>query len=136
MKVRRIAAAAVVVAIGLLIRVAPVVAHHSAAQAYDATKQVETQGTITKLLLKNPHSWVFLESTDEKGQKVEWQVEMGAWSGMVQQGWTQEMLAPGTVVKVTGSPSRAPGSHGVTSAKFFKPDGTPLGPNRGQYEAG
>ena len=136
MKVRRIAAGASVLAIGLLIRVAPVAAHHSAAEAYDANKKVETQGTITRLLLKNPHSWVFLESTDEKGQKVEWQVEMGAWSGMVGQGWTREMLATGTVVKVTGAPSRAQGSHGMTNAKFFKPDGTPLGPNRGQAEAG
>ena len=122
-------------AVALLLRVAPLAAHHSAAEAYDTTKQVEAQGSITKLLLKNPHSWVFLDATDEKGQKVEWQVEMGAWSGMVQQGWTTAMLAPGTVVKVTGAPSRAPGSHGMTSAKFFKTDGSPLGPNRGQYEA-
>ena len=134
MKVRRISMAALA-ASALLLRVAPVAAHHSAAEAYDTTKQVETQGTITKLLLKNPHSWVFLESTDEKGQKIEWQVEMGAWSGMVQQGWTKEMLAAGTVVKVTGAPSRAPGSHGLSGAKFFKSDGSAVGPNRGQYEA-
>ena len=136
MNARRISVVTLALAIGLLARVAPVAAHHSAASAYDATKSVETQGTITRLLLKNPHSWVFLESTDANGQKIEWQVELGAWSGMVQQGWTKEMLAPGTVVKVTGAPSRAPGSHGMTSAKFFKPDGTALGPNRGQYEAG
>jgi Family of unknown function (DUF6152) len=135
MNVRRISMAAVA-ATALVLRVAPVAAHHSAASAYDTTKKVETQGTITKLLLRNPHSWVFLEGTDEKGQKVEWQIELGAWSGMVEQGWTKEMLAPGTVVKVSGNPSKAAGSHGMTSAKFFKPDGSPLGPNRGQYDAG
>ena len=135
MNVRRIGAAAAVVAIGLLVKVAPVAAHHSAAEAYDSTKKVEAQGTITRVLLKNPHSWVFMEATDENGQKIEWQVEMGAWSGMVQQGWTKEMLAPGTVVKAAGAPSRAPGSHGMTMAKFSRPDGTPIGPNSGQNGA-
>ena len=95
MNVRRVLVASAM-AVGLLVRIAPVAAHHSAAEAYDATKKVEAQGTITRVLLKNPHSFVFLEATDENGQKVEWQIEMGAWSGMVTNGWTKEMLAPGT----------------------------------------
>jgi hypothetical protein len=133
MNVRRISVASAV-AIGLLIRVAPVVAHHSAAEAYDSTKKVETQGTITRVLLKNPHSFVFLEATDENGQKVEWQIEMGAWSGMLTNGWTQEMLAPGTVLRVSGIPSRVPGSHGMSTAKFTKADGSPVGPGSTSYD--
>jgi hypothetical protein len=133
MKFQRMSVASVV-AIGLLIRVAPVVAHHSAAEAYDATKKVEAQGTVTRVLLKNPHSFVFLQATDENGQKVEWQIEMGAWSGMVTNGWTQEMLAPGTVLKVSGIPSRAPGSHGMSTAKFTKADGSPVGPGGTGYD--
>ena len=59
-------------------------AHHSAAAAYDETKKVEAQGAVTRLLVKNPHSWIFLDGTDETGQKVEWQIEMGGvrrWRG-------------------------------------------------------
>jgi hypothetical protein len=108
-----------------------VVAHHSSAEAYDATKSVEAQGTITKVLLKNPHSFVFIESTDAQGQKIEWQIELGAVASMTRAGWTKEMLAPGMVVKVAGIPSRAPGSHGITNARFSKQDGTPIGPARG-----
>ena len=111
----------------VLVTVAPVVAHHSAAAAYDESKRVETQGTVTRVLLKNPHSWVFLEATDEKGQKVEWQIEMAAAASI---GWTPATLPIGTVVKVGGHPSRAPGSHGMTAARFTKLDGTPIG--RGQ----
>ncbi len=107
-----------------LTTVAPLSAHHSAAAAYDETKNVETQGTVTRVLLKNPHSWVFLESTDEKGQKVEWQIEMAAAASL---GWTPATLPVGTVVKVSGHPSRAPGSHGMTAARFTLPDGTPVG---------
>ncbi len=111
----------------LLATAVPVWAHHSAAAAYDESKRVETQGTVTRVLLKNPHSWVFLEATDDKGQKVEWQIEMAAAASI---GWTAATLPIGTVVKVGGHPSRAPGSHGMTAARFTKLDGTPIG--RGQ----
>jgi hypothetical protein len=126
---KRIALAALAVVVGLLVGVTQVAAHHSASAAYDDTKHVEAQGTVTRVLLRNPHSWVFLESADDKGQKIEWQIEMGAASTI---GWTSDTLPIGTVVKVAGNPSRAPGSHGMTAAKFTKTDGTPVGPVRGR----
>ena len=124
----RASAAAAMLAAGLLATAAPVVAHHSAAAAYDETKKVEAQGTVTKILVKNPHSWVFLDSTDDKGQKIEWQIEMG---GVPSMAWAKDGLPIGATVKVAGHPSRAPGSHGMTSPKFTKMDGTPIGPARG-----
>jgi hypothetical protein len=122
---RGIVAAALAVAV--LVSAGPVAAHHSAAAAYDESKKVEAQGTVTRVLLKNPHSWVFLDATDEKGQKVEWQIEMAAAASLR---WTPTTLPIGTVVKVTGHPSRAEGSHGMTGARFTRLDGTPIG--RGQ----
>lgn len=118
-------------AVALLVSVAPVVAHHSAAAAYDETKRVEAQGTVTKVLVRNPHSWVFLESADDKGQKIEWQIEMG---GVPSMAWTKDALPIGTAVKVVGHPSRAQGSHGLTAATFTKADGTPIGPRAGRGE--
>ena len=123
------AVAATAAAVTLLASVIEVSAHHSAAAAYDESKRVETQGTVTRVLLKNPHSWVFLDATDDKGQKVEWQIEMAAAASI---GWTPTPLPIGTVVKVGGHPSRAPGSHGMTAARFTKLDGTPIGPVRAQ----
>ena len=114
-----------VLAVGCLLTVTPVVAHHSAAAAYDQSKRVEAQGTVTKLLVRNPHSWVFLESADDKGQKIEWQIEMGGAGSMA---WAKDALPIGTAVKVVGHPSRAPGTHGITGATFTKTDGTPIGP--------
>jgi len=116
-------------AVGFLLIVTPVVAHHSAAAAYDETKRVEAQGTITKILVRNPHSWVFLESADDKGQKIEWQIEMG---GVPSMAWAKDGLPIGMVVKVAGHPSRAEGSHGITGATFTKTDGTPIGPHGGR----
>ena len=114
--------------VALLLMAATVAAHHSAAAAYDETKRVEATGTVTKLLVKNPHSWVFLES-DDKGQKVEWQIEMGGAPSMV---WAKDGLPIGMAVKVAGHPSRAPGTHGITGATFTKLDGTPIGPRAGR----
>jgi len=125
---RWISGAALVLVLGLLVTAVPVVAHHSSAEAYDGSKKVEAQGSITKILLRNPHSFAFLETTDEKGQKIEWQIEMNAWTQMFAQGWTKETLMPGMVVRVVGIPSRAPGSHGITGAQFSKPDGSRIGP--------
>ena len=116
-------------AVGFLLIVTPVVAHHSAAAAYDETKRVEAQGTVTKILVRNPHSWVFLESTDDKGQKIEWQIEMGGVPSMT---WAKDGLPIGMAVKVAGHPSRAEGSHGITGATFSKTDGTPIGPRGGR----
>jgi hypothetical protein len=130
---RRIFASLTVVG---LLAAAPAAAHHSAAAAYDSSKKAEVQGTITKVILKNPHSFVYLDATDEKGQKVEWMVEMNGTSEMYARGWTKDLLSAGMVVKVVGNPSWAPGSHGLTAAKFSKPDGTPIGPKGGEGEEG
>ena len=128
---RWISGAASVLVLGLLVTAVPVVAHHSSAEAYDGSKKVEAQGSITKILLRNPHSFAFLETTDEKGQKIEWQIEMG---GVPSMAWAKDGLPIGAVVKVAGHPSRAPGSHGITGATFAKTDGTPIGPRGGRGE--
>src|SRR4029077_12630327 len=117
--------------LAVLVSVTPVVAHHSAAAAYDESKRVEAQGTVTRVLVRNPHSWVSLESADDKGQKIEWLIEMGGTSAMA---WAKDGLPIGMTVKVVGSPSRAPGSHGMTAAAFSKMDGTPVGPRGGRGE--
>lgn len=104
---------------------APALAHHSSAPFYDSTKKVEAQGTVTKFLFKNPHSFLYFEA-DEAGKKVEWQIELGAAAGLARTGWTPETLKPGTLIKVSGQPSRAEGSHGMCCAKITRPDGSPI----------
>lgn len=110
-----------------LLATAPALAHHSSAPFYDATKKVEAQGTVTKLLLRNPHSFLYFEA-DEGGKKVEWQVELGTAASLTRTGWTADTLKPGSMVKVVGQPSRAEGSHGMCCARITRPDGSPVGP--------
>jgi uncharacterized protein DUF6152 len=127
MNVRRwLAVAAVVVAAAVWLKTVPAMAHHSSAPFYDATKKTEAMGPVTKFLFKNPHSFLYFEAPDATGQKVEWQVELGAAASLTRTGWTPETLKAGTIVKVAGQPSRAEGSHGMCCARITRPDGSPI----------
>src|SRR5438876_7881651 len=94
-----------------LMTTVPAHAHHSSAPFYDATKKVDVQGSVTRFLFKNPHSFLYFEATDDKGQKAEWQIELGPAASLARTGWTPETLTPGTIIKASGQPSRAEGSH-------------------------
>ena len=114
-----------VVAVAAAIAV-PAVAHHSSGPFYDATKKVEIRGMVTKLHIRNPHSFLYLE-VDEKGKKVEWQVEMGTGAQLSRNNLTVDTLKPGTEIRVAGQPSRAEGSHGLCCIQMLmKADGSAI----------
>lgn len=104
------------------------VAHHSNSQFYDLTKKVEIEGSVTKFVFKNPHGFLHLDATDAKGQKTEWQVELGAPVSLSRTGWTPDTIKAGMVLKAVGSPSRVEGTYGMCCARITKPDGTPIAP--------
>jgi len=123
---RWVAALAAVLAIGLLKSAVPVDAHHASTAFYDAAKKVEAQGPVTKFLFKNPHAFLYFNATDDKGETVEWQIELGAPLNLSRTGWTPDTLKPGMVIKVAGQPSKAEGSHGICCATITRPDGSPI----------
>jgi hypothetical protein len=104
----------------------PVIAHHSSAPFYDPTKTVEVTGEVTKLHIRNPHSFLYLDVM-EKGQKTEWQVEMGTGAQLARNNLTVETLKPGTQIKVSGQPARNPEAHGMCCIKtLMKADGSAI----------
>ena len=120
---RSILAGAVVAAAAVAV---PAIAHHSSGPFYDATKKVEIKGMVTKLNIRNPHSFLYLD-VDEKGKKVEWQVEMGTGAQLARNNLTMETLKPGTEIRVAGQPSRAEGSHGMCCIQLLmKADGSAI----------
>ncbi len=113
-------------AIGVVAGTVPALAHHSSAPFYDASKTVETSGSVTRFLFKNPHAFLYVEGPDAAGQKVEWQIELGAPASLTRSGWTPETLKFGTMIKVSGRPSKAEGTHGMCCAKITRMDGSPI----------
>ena len=115
------AAAAAVVAATALLAVVPALAHHSSAPFYDSGRRVDIQGVVTRFVFRNPHAFLYLDVVDA-GVKTEWQVELGAPVNLTRTGWTPETLKPGTEIKVSGQPSKAPGSHGICCGRITRPE--------------
>lgn len=77
----------------------PVWAHHSH-NNYDTTKWTLMEGTVKELHLINPHSWIYLEVRDAKGQPTVWALEATGPTGLRANGIKREDVRPGDLIKV------------------------------------
>lgn len=83
-----------------------VVAHHSFAPHFDATKPVTIEGAITEYEGRNPHSYLHISAVDENGRTREYVCESHGVTQLSRNGITPQMLTVGRKVRVTGSASR------------------------------
>jgi hypothetical protein len=95
-----------------------VVAHHSFAAEFDASKPVTIKGPVTKVEWTNPHIWIYLDNKDEKGVVSKWQCEMGSPNMLMRQGWRADSLKQGEEITVEGS--RAKDGSNTCNARTVK----------------
>jgi len=81
-------------------------AHHSFFSQYDATKVQTIEGNVTEVWFKNPHSRVYVEVTNEDGEKATWETETYPRNILFRKGWRPDDLKEGDHVLVTGRPAR------------------------------
>ena len=95
------------VAVVLLAAGRGVLAHHSFAAEFDASKPFKFTGKVTKVEWMNPHTFFYIDVADEKTGKVtNWGMEMGTPNILMRNGWRRDTLKVGDTVVVEGSKAK------------------------------
>jgi hypothetical protein len=89
---------------GLLVTAVPVVAHHSFAAEYDASKPLKLTGTVTKIEWTNPHCYFYIDVKNQDSGKIEnWAFELGNPNALLRNGWTPKSVKIGDEVSIEGT---------------------------------
>ena len=77
-------------------------AHHGDADRY-VQEVIDVTGRVVELRMVNPHAHIVFDVTDENGETVRWQAELGGPQQLAQQfGWTPRTIRVGTTLTMTG----------------------------------
>jgi hypothetical protein len=101
---------AVLAILSIAVLALPVLAHHGTGISYDMNKESSVKGVITKFAWANPHSQLYFDVKDAKGNVEHWAAEMRAPGNLIASGYTRkalmDKLAPGKEITVWGNPSK------------------------------
>ena len=84
----------------------PAVAHHGWG-SYDAAKAFTITAPVEQLEWTNPHAHLYIETKDEKGAIVVWDVELMSLNHLRSYGWTAKTVQVGDIVSATGMYARS-----------------------------
>jgi hypothetical protein len=124
-----------VVTLGVLISTgigSDALAHHSFAM-FDNLKCLTINGTVRTFQWNFPHSWIWLDVPDAKGNVDAWGFEGEPPSNLSQDGWKKNSLKKGDKVALRYSPLRN-GKNGGAFSAVTLPDGKVLTGARGRSD--
>jgi hypothetical protein len=111
----------------------PAFAHHGGG-TFDLSKSVTYNGTLTKVELVNPHSWLYFDVKDADGKVSHHRCEMRSVHVLRRSGWAKEQFPVGVPIVVEAAPDKAdPNSCYLNTIRFN--DGTHMD-RYGQYVKG
>jgi uncharacterized protein DUF6152 len=85
--------------VGAVLLGAPVVAHHSHGN-YDLSEWTAMEGTVKQIVFIVPHSIVYLDVKDVKGEMKTWSLEATGPRGIFENGVKREDVKVGDTIKV------------------------------------
>ena len=92
--------AALIVAV--IVSAVPVFAHHAFTAEFDAKKPIKLRGTVAKVELINPHSWIHVDVKTADGTMTRWMIEGGTPNTLLRRGLTKKDLPIGAEILVDG----------------------------------
>jgi hypothetical protein len=95
-----------VMSICLLMFCIPVFAHHGNAE-FEMDQSVTLQATITEFNWGNPHSIVYFDAKNDKGEVLHWSCETAQPALLHRAGWTRDSLKPGDHVTIVAHPAKS-----------------------------
>jgi hypothetical protein len=81
-------------------------AHHGFSAHFDPDKLIRIEGTVTKFDFINPHGFLFIESVDESGQRVEYVCDLQARTQLMRRGVDETLFTTGEHIVVEGYQAR------------------------------
>src|SRR5687767_10368270 len=113
-----------IVAAAFLAAGASLLAHHSFAPFNTDTEKTIT-GIVNRFEWTNPHTWLWIDVTDENGKVVTWGVEGMSPNYLARRGWSKTTFKPGDKATVVVRPMRD-GSPGGMFVRATLADGKQL----------
>ena len=104
-------------------------AHHSFA-AFDMTKEQTITGVVSRFDWTNPHTFIWVDVTSDKGVTESWAIEGMSPNYLGRRGWSKNSVKPGDKITVSIRPLK----EGKTGGMFIRaqigdrvlmPTGTP-----------
>ncbi len=96
-------------------------AHHPFAATYAEDREVTITGEIVQVLIRDPHTFLQVRTTDGKTARQVWSVEWLGRTALFAQGVSIDSLRPGDVVVATGSPGRIGAAHRLRLKALARP---------------
>ena len=112
-------------AIGILIATVSLLAHHAFTAEFDTKKPVKLRGTIAKIEMVNPHSWIYIDVKNDDGSTSQWMLEAGSPNVLVRRGFSKAAIPKGTEVIFEGFQAKD-GSNRANGRDITFPDGKKL----------
>lgn len=81
-------------------------AHHGFQTWFDMGRSVTVKGTVTNFDWTNPHSYIYLDVKDGKGNVEKWSIELGAVGMLARAGWRKDTLKAGDEITAIGNPAK------------------------------